>query len=140
MRLCCPDPQTERSPPDTPSSAPKPMAFSDAVDGAWAALVKARETRTLFHALPAERRELFYRLHDQVIVGLSGAPQFDPAIVSPGMLQDWIWASAKDESDARDLEAALHVLLALAADNGLRRRDAFPRWPRKRPLPSNPIH
>lgn len=140
MRLSRPSPEPERTPLGTTSSAPKPTAFTDAADGVWAALVKAREARALFRALPRERREAYYRLHDQLIVGLSGSARFDPAIVMPGTLQAWIWVSAKDDGDAHDLETALHVLLALAIEQGLRPKDGFPRWPRNPLLPSILTH
>nr|WP_314188137.1 hypothetical protein [uncultured Brevundimonas sp.] len=140
MRLSHPNSEPERPPPSATPSAPNPVAFTDAGDGVWAALVKARETRPLFRAMPRERREAYYRLHDQLIVGLSGSARFDPAIVMPGTLQAWIWVSAKDDGDAHDLETALHVLLALAIEQGLRPKDGFPRWPRNPLLPSALTH
>lgn len=119
-------------------STPASKAFSAALEGAWADLVKARETRGLFRALPRERRETFFRLHDQLVVGLSGAARYDPATVTTTTLQAWIWASAENEGEAHDLETALHALLFLAIEQGLRPHHAFPRWRSNSPLPSAP--
>lgn len=140
MRLSRPNPKPDIQPLPGAQPVSKRSAIVDVSDGSWEALVKARETRALFHALPRERREAFYRLHDQLVVGLSGAASFDPATVSLGTLQAWIWASANDESDAQDLQTALHVLLALAVEKGLRPSTACSCWPRTAPLPSTPTH
>lgn len=140
MSLSHPDPKPETPPPAAALSVPNRPAMADAIDGSWETLVKARETRALFHALPLERRDALYRLHDQLVAGLSGPTGLDPATVLLSTLQGWIWVSAKDESDAQDLQTALHVLLVLAVENGLRPRDAFPSWPRTPLLPSTPTH
>ena len=140
MRLSRSAQKSETSPQVCAEPASKRLVIGDLITGSWEALVNAREASTLFRALPHEHREHFYRCHDRIVAGLSGAARFDPATAHLSALQAWTWACANHDSDAHDLQTALHALLVLAAEMGLRASSTRSCGQRTAPFPATPTH